>query len=295
MAKDAQIVTIAGKRLRISSLDKAMFPDDGITKAEILDYYLEFAPVLIPHIRRRPLTLLAWPHGIVDHPYYRKWLTDSAPKWLHRTTIEGQETPIVEDEADLMWVINQDSIELHTRLSRADDLERPDLLLFDLDPGPEAGFVKVCRAAIIVRDALKQLGVRSWAKVSGSKGIHLMSPLDMTHDFDQVHEWSEAFAKVLAGQYPDVFTVSYNKDLRGNKVLLDHNQIRKSRNTASIYSIRPLPGAPISAPVAWEEVESAEIEATSFKLTDIRGRIEEHGDLAGELLENSYALPHIGG
>lgn len=295
MAKDAQLVTVAGKSLRISSLGKAMFPDDGITKAQILDYYLEIAPLLIPHIRRRPITLLAWPHGIADHPYYRKWLTDSAPDWLHRVHIEGQDAPIVEDEADLMWVVNQDSIELHTRLSRADDLDRPDLLLLDLDPGPEAGFVKVCRSAVIVREALEQLGVGSWAKVSGSKGIHVMSPLETTHDFDEVHEWAEAFAKVLAGQHPDVFTVSYNKDLRGDKVLLDHNQIRKSRNTASIYSIRPLPGAPISVPVTWEEIESAEIEATSFKLANIRSRIEEHGDLAEGLLENAYELPHIGG
>ncbi|PZC47517.1 MAG: bifunctional non-homologous end joining protein LigD, partial [Chloroflexi bacterium] len=220
---EATYVEVEGRTVRLTHLDKVLFPDDGITKAEILQYYVTVAPYLLPHIRGRPLTLKAFPHGINGRPYYRRKLAATAPAWLPRAPFEDGFSPYIENLPDLMWVANQDSVELHPWLSRQENLLHPDLLLFDLDPGRGVPFSRICEGAVIVRDALAQIDIQSWAKTSGGAGMHILFGINPDYDFQQTHDWVRAVATVLAQSQPTLFTVNYSKEKRVGKLLLDYN------------------------------------------------------------------------
>ena len=290
-ASEDLLYEVAGKPVRITHPEKILFPDDGITKAELLNYYLQLAPVLIPHLKGRPLTLKAFPHGIAGRPYYRRNLSLQTPSWLSRVELEDSFAPVVEDEADLLWVANQDSIELHPWLSRKDDLSRPDLLVIDLDPGPRVTWTIVCEAAVLVKELLSTLGLRSWPKTSGSKGIHILLGLEPEHLFEDVHTWAIGIARVLVEQRRDLFSVDYAKARREDKVLVDHAQIGYGKSTVAIYSVRPLPGAPVSTPLTWEEVSSGQVNPKEFTVRTVPERLAKHGDLAAELASCRQALP----
>jgi len=287
------LAEVAGKLVRVTHPSKLLFPDDGITKAEVIQYYMTAAPFLLPHIRGRPVILKAWPHGIKGRPYYRHRVPDGAPSWL--TTVETEEgpAPVVENEADLLWVANQDSVELHPWLARRDDLARPDLLLFDLDPGPVVTFRQCCEAALALREALAGLGMECWAKTSGSAGIHVMIGIEPRYDFKEVHAWALGVARALAAHRRDLLTVDYSKARRADKVLIDHGQIRYGQSTVSIYSVRPLPGAPVSAPVAWEELASGSLRPRQFTLRTMPDRLRALGDVAAGLAASRQALPGL--
>ena len=284
---------VEGKTLRITHMSKVLFPEDGLTKAELLHYYMSVAPVLLPHIRGRPLTIKAFPHGIKGRPYYRRHLSKAAPAWLPRVEVEDGQTPVIEDTADLLWVVNQDSVELHPWLSRSQDLEHPDLLLFDLDPGAEVSFEGVCEAASLVNEALVELGVRCFPKTSGSKGIHILVGIEPRYGFKEVHRWVTAVARILTEYHPDVFTTSYARDKRVRKVLLDHNQVGYGRTTVSVYSVRPLAHAPVSTPLTWEEVETGRVSPDQFTIESLPARIEKMGDVMSELTSSRVELPHL--
>ena len=291
--EEPTLFEVAGKPVRVTHPSKLLFPDDGITKAEVLHYYMTIAPVLLPHIRGRPVILKAWPHGIKGRPYYRRRMEPHAPAWLSKVEVEEGPAPVVEDEGDLLWVVNQDSIELHPWLARREDLLRPDLLLFDLDPGPLVTFQQTCEAALVLREALVGLGVECWAKTSGAAGIHVLVGIEPRYSFEEVHTWAIAVSRVLADRRRDIFTVDYSKTRRAAKVLLDHNQIRYGQSTASIYSIRPLPGAPVSAPVTWEEVASGELRPRQFTLRTMPDRLADVGDVAAGLAVCRQPLPNF--
>jgi bifunctional non-homologous end joining protein LigD len=286
-------IELDGKRLRLSHLPKVLFPEDGITKAELLLYYQTVAPVLIPHLRGRPVTLKAFPNGVKERPYYRRRLAENTPKWLSRVEIEDRENPVIEDVADLLWVVNKDSVEIHSWLSRRESLHNPDLLVFDLDPGPRIPFSRLCEAAMVVKEALDALGVESFPKTSGANGLHVLVGFQPEFDFEEVHTWVIAVDRVLAGHRPDLFTMDYTRSRRTDKVLLDHNQVGYGRTTASIYSVRPLPGAPVSAPLLWSEVESGEITPGQFTIKTLPERLGKMGDLAAAVNGTEQRLPHI--
>ena len=179
---------VDGKSLRLAHLSKVMFPDDGFTKAELLLYYQTVAPLLLPHLRGRPLTLKAFPNGVKERPYYRRRLASTAPLWLSRVEMVDGTAPVVEDVADLLWVVNQDSVEIHPWLSRKENLDHPDLLVFDLDPGSRLPFQRLCEAATVVKEALDALGgVNSWVKTSGASGLHLLVGIKPEYEFEEVH------------------------------------------------------------------------------------------------------------
>jgi bifunctional non-homologous end joining protein LigD len=286
-------VEIAGKSLRLTHLDKVMFPEDGITKAELLMYYQTVAPALLPHIRGRPLTLKAFPKGVKERPYYRRKLAATTPTWVSRVELEEGFAPVIEDTADLLWVVNLDSIELHPWLSRRDHLSHPDQLVFDLDPGSRVPFQKVCEAALVVKEALDTLGVQSWPKTSGSRGIHVLVSMKPEFEFEEVHSWAIAIARVLTDRRPDLFSMDYTRNRRTDKILLDHNQIGYGRTTASIYSVRPLSEAPVSAPVTWEEVSSGKLSIEEFTIRTLPDRMERLGDVARTLVNSDQRLPHL--
>ncbi len=279
--------------MRLTHLEKVLFPDDEITKAEVLLYYQTLAPTLIPHIRGRPLTLKAFPHGVKERPYYRHRLAATTPDWVSRVEMEDGFAPVIEDVADLLWVINQDSVELHSWLSRSKHLLYPDLLVFDLDPGPRLSYRRLCEAAMVIKEALDSLGVESWPKTSGANGLHILVGTTPDFTFDEVHTWAIAVDRVLSDRRPDLFSMDYTRNRRTDKVLLDHNQVGYGRTTASIYSVRPMPGATVSAPLTWQEVESGEITPDQFTISTLPERVSVMGDVAASLLSSSQRLPHL--
>ena len=281
---DATYVEVEGKTVRLTHLTKVMFPEDGITKAELLLYYRTVAPYLLPQIRGRPLTLKAFPNGIHERPYYRRRLAATAPDWLSRVELEDGFAPVVENLADLLWVVNLDSIELHPWLSRREALDKPDLLLFDLDPGPKIAFERLCKAATVLREALLTLGVECWAKTSGANGLHVLVGIEPEIDFEAAHSWAIGIDRVLAERRPDLFTMDYTRNRRTDRVLLDHKQIGFGRTTTSIFSVRPYAGAPVSAPVTWEEVEAG-VEPRQFNIKNLPTRLEQMGDAAAGVLQ----------
>ena len=291
MRDDATFVEVSGKSLRLSHLSKVLFPEDGITKAEILLYYQSVAPILLPHLRGRPLTLKAFPNGVKERPYYRRRLAATTPEWVSRVELEDGFAPVVEDVADLLWVVNQDSVELHPWLSRREDLQHPDQLVFDLDPGPQMSYLRLCEAAMVVKEALDSLEVASWPKTSGANGLHILVGIKPEFDFEEVHTWAIAIDRVLTERRPDLFSMDYTRSRRTEKVLLDHNQVGYGRTTASIYSVRPLPGAPVSAPVSWDEVESG-VTPRQFNINNLPERLASLGDVAAGLTE-LQRLPHL--
>lgn len=290
---EALLANVDGQTVRVTHLDKVLFPDDGITKAEVLQYYISVAPLLLPHIRGRPLTLKAFPHGIHGRPYYRRQLAETTPAWLSRVELEEGTGPVVRNTADLVWVANLDSIELHPWLSREEDVLHPDMVLFDLDPGPGLPLSRLCEAAIVVRDALSQMGLECFPKTSGSKGIHLLIGIRPDYGFEEARAWVMGVAKALAGHRPDLLTVGYNRAERANRVLLDYNQVGYGRTTASIYSVRPYPRAPVSTPLTWQEVEGATIAPNQFTIRDLPERLNQLGDVAARFLESRQTLTHL--
>ena len=286
-------VEVDGKTVRLSHLSKVMFPDDGITKAELLLYYQTVPPVLLPHLKGRPLTLKAFPNGVKERPYYRRHLAGTTPKWVSRVELDEGSAPVVEDTADLLWVINQDSVELHSWLSRRENLLFPDLLVFDLDPGPQMSFERLCEAAMVVKEALDSLGVESWPKTSGANGLHVLVGVKPEYDFEEVHTWVIAIDRVLTERRPDLFSMDYTRSRRTEKVLLDHNQVGYGRTTASIYSVRPLPGAPVSTPLTWQEVQSGAITPDHFTIKTLADRLGAMGDVASDLNTALQRLPHL--
>ncbi len=200
---------------------------------------------------------------------------------------------MVEDAADLLWVVNQDSVEIHPWLSRKENLNYPDLLVFDLDPGSRLPFQRLCEAATVVKEALDALGVNSWVKTSGASGLHLLVGIEPEYEFEEVHTWAIAIDRVLVERRPDLFSMDYTKSRRTERVLLDHNQVGYGRTTASIYSVRPLPGAPVSAPVTWEEVNSGNLSINQFTIQTMPERVGRMGDVAAGLITQSQRLPHL--
>ena len=288
-----RFIDIGDKRVRLSHLPKVLFPGDGYTKADLFLYYQTVAPVLIPHLRGRPVTMKAFPNGIMERPYYRRRLAENTPRWLSRVELEGGYGPVIEDDADLLWVVNKDSVEIHSWLSRVERLNNPDLLVFDLDPGPRMPFARLCEAAMVVKEALDALGLESFPKTSGANGLHVLVGFQPEYEFHEVHTWVIGVDRVLAQHRPDLFTMDYTRSRRTDRVLLDHNQVGFGRTTASIYSVRPLPGAPVSTPVQWSEVEEGGLTPSRFTIKTLPERLGAMGDLAAGLNETRQRLPHI--
>lgn len=292
--EDYTFTELDGKVLRLSHLSKHLFPDDGITKAEVLQFYYSNASIILPHLQGRPVTLKAFPHGIAGRPYYRRNLSASTPDWVSRIDLsEESSNPVVENIADLMWVVNQDSIELHTWLAQVDDIYHPDLAIFDLDPGEGVTPENLCEAAEVLITALDEMGLQSFAKTSGSKGIHILIGISTERDHEEVRGWVMAVARVMAEFRPDLFTIEYSKNRRKGRVLIDYNQNGFGRTTASIYSIRPLPGAPISTPVTRSEIRKGAVKPRQFNIRNIEARLAEVGDVAAALIDDRQNLPYL--
>jgi len=277
-------VVAARRELTLTNLDKKFWPELGITKGDLLRYYQAVAPVLLPHLKDRAMVMKRYPNGVAGKFFFMKRAPSPRPEWIELCTIPHDsgniiDFPMVQDLASLLWVVNLGCIDLNPWYARCDDIDRPDFLHFDLDPVPGANFAKVRETALIVRDALGRLGMKSYAKTSGSKGIHVYVPIVRGPVQKDVWRVAKGLAQTLASLHPKLITAEYRiaKRPRG-RVLVDYNQNAWGRTLASIYSVRPRPLATVSAPLTWEEVEAG-VEVEAFDLRNMPERIAQVGDL----------------
>jgi bifunctional non-homologous end joining protein LigD len=289
-----------GKRvLKLSNLDKPFWPDEGITKGDLLAYYRDVAPVLVPHLRDRPFTMKRYPDGAFGKFFFQKDAPTHMPDWIptRRFKASTRDSPrrvreidfaLVNDELALLWMVNMGCIDMNTWYSRVDKPDRPDFVLFDLDPSPDVGFAETVQVALLVKQTLDLLGLQSFAKTSGSEGIHVLVPIARRHTFDETREFSEIVAGAIARAHPKLATTQWVKAKRRG-VLIDSNQNGEGKTIASAYSVRPKPGAPVSTPLRWEEVDES-LDPAVFTMDAVLERIAREGDLFEGVLTTKQAL-----
>jgi bifunctional non-homologous end joining protein LigD len=290
-------VDVEGRRLSLSNLDKVMYPATGFTKGQVIDYYTRIAPAVLPHLRDRPLTLKRYPNGVEGGHFYEKQCPRHRPEWVRSEPIELSSKTIdfcvCDDLATLVWLANLADLELHPSLSLVDDIDRPSVMAFDLDPGPGTGLHECCAVALMLREALSQLGLESFPKTSGSKGIQLYVPLNY-EDVDYDHgtkRLSQALARHLEAQHPELIVSQQKKELRKGKVLIDWSQNDEHKTTVGVYSLRARERPTVSTPLAWEEL--ADPDALVFEAADVLARVERHGDLFAPVVELRQELPDL--
>ena len=282
-------MTAAGRDVRLTNLRKPFWPERNITKGALIQYYVDVAPLLLPHIRNRAMVMKRYPHGAAGPFFFMKRAPTPRPSWIRTCTIEHGDGnvidfPVIDDVAALMWVINLGCIDLNQWYATCDDVDRPDYLHFDLDPGEGAAFDSVREAALIVQDALATLRMKPLAKTSGSKGMHVYVPIVRGPEQKVVWTFAKALAVELASRHPRLLTSEYRVARRPRgRVLVDYNQNRWGSTLASIYSVRPRPMATVSTPVTWKEVRAG-IAIEDFRLDNVRARFAETGDLWKPLL-----------
>jgi bifunctional non-homologous end joining protein LigD len=278
----------------ITHPEKIMFPDEGITKGELASYYEMIAPVMLPHLVRRPITMERFHRGIDAPGFFQKDVSKGFPEWLERVEVPKHggtvHHPIVTNREGLLWLANQNSITIHVWPSRAPNLYQPDICVFDLDPSKADDLDALRAAALRVRDLLAELGLPSWIKTSGSKGFHIAVPLDGKSDFGAVARFAHVVGQLLVKRDPENLTQEFSKVDRAGRILVDTGRNGYSATFAAAYTVRAKPGAPVSAPCSWEEVEGGEVGPKSFKLRDMAQRIAATGDLWAGMLKTKRSL-----
>ena len=294
MAEQRVEVGVEGRRLSLSNLTKVMYPEVGFTKGEVIDYYTSVAQAVLPHLRDRPLTLKRYPNGVEGQYFYEKNCPSHAPEWVRREEVSGIAYCVCDDLPTLVWLANLADLELHPSLSLTDDIDRPTVMAFDLDPGAPAALAECCEVAVVLRDALKQIGLDSYAKTSGSKGLQVYVPLNTEVDYDHgTKRLSQALARHLEAQHPKLIVSSQRKELRKGKVLIDWSQNDEHKTTVAVYSLRARERPTVSTPLLWEEVESADPGSLVFEAADVLERVAEHGDLFAPVVEQEQRLPEF--
>jgi DNA ligase D len=285
-------VQVAGRDVTVTNRDKVYFPKAGLTKGDLVEYYVDVAPCVLPHARRRVMQMLRYPNGVDGEFFYQKRVPVPHPDWLETYTIlfpsgRTADFPVVNDAAALAWIANLGCIDLHTWSSRIDDVERPDYLLIDLDPRGGDPWAHVRTIALVVKDVMDELGLDSWPKTSGSTGIHILAPIVPELPFPEVRRFAKGFAQEVERRVPDIATTTWKVADRTG-VFVDFGQNARDRTIASAYSIRPTQDARASAPLRWDEV--ATVEAADFTLTTMRARIDAVGDLMAGMWESPKSL-----
>jgi bifunctional non-homologous end joining protein LigD len=285
--------------LKLSNLDKPFWPEEGITKGDLIGYYRDVADALVPHLRDRPFTMKRYPDGWQGDFFFQKDAPSHMPDWIKTAEIEvsTRETPrrrrkirapLVNDDLSLLWMVNMGCIDLNTWYSRVDKLDRPDFVLFDLDPSPDVGFKETVEVALLVRQALEALELESFVKTSGSDGIHVLVPIARRHTYADTREFSEIIAGALARSYRGLVTTEWTKSKRRG-VLIDSNQNGEGKTIASVYSVRPREGAPVSTPLRWDEVNE-QLDPAAFTMDVVLERVRRHGDLFEGVLTQKQSL-----
>jgi bifunctional non-homologous end joining protein LigD len=299
------IVEVQGRKLKLTNLEKVLYPAAGFTKGQVVDFYVRVAPVLVPHLAGRPLTMKRYPEGVDQEYFFEKnapmhrpdWV-NTAPVWSesnHRTIhfILGNDLPT------LVWIANLASIELHPSLSLAADIATPTMIVFDLDPGPPANIVQCAQVGLWVREIFDHFGMQSFPKTSGSKGLQIYVPLNTKTSYEQTKSFAYAVARLLEQEHPDLVVSDMKKAVRTNKVFVDWSQNDQHKTTISIYSLRAREHPTVSTPVTWDEVEQALKKKNAsrlvFEAKDVLARVEKMGDLFAPVQKLKQALPQLAG
>lgn len=294
---------IDGKDVNLSHLNKVFYPSVGFTKGKMLDYYIQVAPLLLPHLRGRPLTLKRYPDGIEGNSFYEKQAPSYRPSWLRTFVMEDEKTRkkteycVVDDLASLVWIANLATVEMHSLLARAPAVDRPTLIAFDMDPGPPAGLLEAMKAALRVHRILEGLNLKSFPKTSGGKGLHIYIPLNKKTTYAQTQEFAHAVAILLERQYPKEIVSNMRKELRRGKVLVDWSQNTRHKTTVTAYSLRAQSEPIVSTPVTWEEIERAVVRkdtsALRFTAPDVLKRISKTNDLFAPVQTLQQKVPRL--
>ncbi len=278
----------------ITHPEKVLFPDDGITKGELASYYEAIAPVMLPHIKARPITMERYPAGIGRKGFIQKDVSKGFPPWLQRVEVPKKDGtvhhPIVTDTRSLLWIVNQNTITPHVWISRAPDLYHPDICVFDLDPAEDEKPDVLRAAALALRGLLDELGLPSWVKTSGSKGFHIVVPLDGKADMGDVARFAHAVGTLLVKRDPAHLTQEFHKKDRGGRILVDTGRNGYSATHAAVYAVRAKPGAPVSAPCTCEEIERGTVGPQSFTLRTMGARVAEVGDVWSDMRKRRRSL-----
>jgi bifunctional non-homologous end joining protein LigD len=299
-------VEIEGKQLKLSNLEKVFYPKTGFTKGQVIDYYTRVAPVLLPHLEGRPLTMKRYPNGVEGKFFYEKECPKHRPDWVRtkRITSRGSTKDrdhvnfcVVDDLATLVWAANLADLELHTSLSAVDDMTHPTTAAFDLDPGPGTTIVECCQIAVWLRTIFGELGIEGFPKTSGSKGLQVYVPLNSRATYTKTRAFALGLAELLERTHPDLVVSNMKKELRRGKVLVDWSQNNQHKTTVCVYSLRAKERPTAATPVTWDEVENClakgDPDLLSFESSEVLKRVDKHGDLFTPVLELEQEVPKL--
>jgi bifunctional non-homologous end joining protein LigD len=302
MAKEI-VVDIEGRHLKLSNLDKVLYSAAGFTKGQVIDYYVRIAPVLLPHLHGRPLTMKRYPNGVDGMHFYEKNCPEHRPEWVQVAPVWSEGNAkwmnycLAQDLPTLVWAANLADLELHTSLSLGKDILRPTFLAFDLDPGPPANIVQCCQVGLWIREIFAHLKVQCFAKTSGSKGLQLYVPLNTAVSYEQTKPFAHEIARLLERRHPELVVSDMKKALRTGKVLVDWSQNDDHKTTICVYSLRARERPTISTPVKWQEVESClrkqDAKLLVFESKEVLVRVKKHGDLFEPVLKLKQKLPPL--
>jgi bifunctional non-homologous end joining protein LigD len=297
------MVEIQGRQLKLSNLDKVLYPASGFTKGQVIDYYARIGPVLVPHLEKRPLTLKRYPNGVDSEYFFEKNATAHRPDWVKTAPIwsEGNRRNVnyilADDLSTVVWMANLAAIELHPSLSLAKDIDCPTMMVFDLDPGPPANIVQCAQVGMWLREIFEHFGLQSFPKTSGSKGLQIYVPLNTPTSYDATKPFAHALARLLEDQHRDLVVSDMKKELRKGKVLVDWSQNDEHKTTIAVYSLRAREHPTVSTPVKWEEVEQLlkrkDAGLLAFEADQVLKRVEKMGDLFEPVLELKQKLPAL--
>ena len=301
MAAKSQL-KIGGRTVEVSNLDKVFYPKTGFTKGQVIDYYVNISPHLLPHLKDRPVTLKRYPNGVEGLFFYEKQIPSSHPEWVKTTNVkrkDGSEINycVFDSLPVLVWAANLADLELHTFLHRAPAIQTPTALAFDLDPGPPADIVLCCQVGLWLKELFEKLKLKSFAKTSGSKGLQVFVPLNRPANYEQTKAFAHAVAESLEREFPKIVVSRMQKNLRVGKILVDWSQNDPHKTIVCVYSLRGKDHPTVSTPVTWEEVVRAlkkkSAQLLTFEAADVLKRVKNHGDLFAPVLSLKQQLPQF--
>ena len=292
-SRTSQIAEVGKRRIELSNLTKVLFPDDHIVKAHLIEYYFKIAPTILAHVKGRPLSLVRYPDGIGGESFFQKNRPDWAPEWIEHVTLgeEKKDYVIASEDASLVWLANLACIELHQMHSRAPHFDKPDYIVYDLDPPESCKFAQVAELALEFKEHLEGFGYHPFVKTTGRKGLHILTPIESKWSFEKAFETAKAVAQPFVDSHASSTTLHIKKELRKGKVLLDIYRNRQSQTIVAAYSVRGLPGAPVSTPLQWEELDSME-DPKVFNLHTVPQRVIQSGDPLGSDRRIRHADSH---
>ena len=294
------ITEVGGRTLKVTNLDKVLYPMVGFTKAQVIEYYVTIAPVMLPHIEQRGITFKRWPDGVAADSFFNKRAPSHRPDWVDTCVGPGDkgkgiDYPVLNEVAALAWSANLAALEIHSPMAKCADIDSPTILVFDLDPGEPATIIECCRVALSIQAVLDSVGIRSFGKTSGSKGLQLYVPLNTPHKHDHARDFALAVAQLLEKQQPKLVTSTMARSERSGKVFIDWSQNTRHKTTIAPYSLRGKDRPTVSTPITWDEIsECADGEWLGFEAADVVERVEQFGDVFAPVASLEQVLPVAG-